>query len=254
MDLEPYVEPIVKLITSQTKAIIILFLVLSVIFTAGLGNISTESGTEQFTTDLPSEKALQEINQEFTPRFTIDKETNTGSTQLIQASTNVLSKQSLLRMLELLYELEQNEDLRVVSTSSVAQIVATSIDPSAQTLRKQIYVIEQTPASQIRSTLRSTNEQFPLAGLLSKDYNEGSMTASSTIGVVIHSLPSSAQSAQQSSGTSGTDPLTDIQVSVQEVATIGGDVRVFGSGIFSSEFGSVIGDTMIIVTLSLIHI
>mgnify|MGYP001166786613 CR=1 FL=1 len=248
MDLEPYVEPIVKLITSQTKAIIILFLVLSVIFTAGLGNISTESGTEQFTTDLPSEKALQEINQEFTPRFTIDKETNTGSTQLIQASTNVLSKQSLLRMLELLYELEQNEDLRVVSTSSVAQIVATSIDPSAQTLRKQIYVIEQTPASQIRSTLRSTNEQFPLAGLLSKDYNEGSMTASSTIGVVIHSLPSSAQSAQQSSGTSGTDPLTDIQVSVQEVATIGGDVRVFGSGIFSSEFGSVIGDTMIIVT------
>jgi len=210
MDLEPYVEPIVKLITSQTKAIIILFLVLSVIFTAGLGNISTESGTEQFTTDLPSEKALQEINQEFTPRFTIDKETNTGSTQLIQASTNVLSKQSLLRMLELLYELEQNEDLRVVSTSSVAQIVATSIDPSAQTLRKQIYVIEQTPASQIRSTLRSTNEQFPLAGLLSKDYNEGSMTASSTIGVVIHSLPSSAQSAQQSSGTSGTDPLTPI--------------------------------------------
>ena len=65
MDLQPYVEPIVDLITSRTKTIIVLFLVLSVIFTAGLGNISTESGTEQFTTDLPSEKALQEINQEF---------------------------------------------------------------------------------------------------------------------------------------------------------------------------------------------
>ncbi|MFL2521546.1 MAG: RND family transporter [Halobacteriales archaeon] len=248
MDLQPYVEPIVDLITSRTKTIIVLFLVLSVIFTAGLGNISTESGTEQFTTDLPSEKALQEINQEFTPRFTVDQTTNTGSTQLIQVSTNVLSKQSLLRMLELLYELDQNDDLRVVSTSSVAQIVATSIDPSAQTLRKQIYVIEQTPPSKIKSTLRSTNENFPLSGLLSNDYNEGSMTASSTIGVVVHSLPSSAQSAQQSSGTSGTDPLTDMQVSIQEVASIGGDVRVFGSGIFSSEFGNVIGDTMIIVT------
>ena len=152
MDHQPYVEPIVDLITSRTKTIIVLFLVLSVIFTAGLGNISTESGTEQFTTDLPAEKALQEINQEFTPRFTVDQTTNTGSTQLIQVSTNVLSKQSLLRMLELLDELDQNDDLRVVSTSSVAQIVATSIDPSAQTLRKQIYVIEQTPPSKIKST------------------------------------------------------------------------------------------------------
>ena len=254
MDLQPYVEPIVDLITSRTKTILVLFLVLSVIFTAGLGNISTESGTEQFTTDLPSEKALQEINQKFSPKFTETNSNNdggfgpavgnTGSTQLIQVSTNVLSKQSLLRMLELLYEIEQNDDLRVVSTSSVAQIVATSIDPSAQTLKKQIYVIEQTPPSKIKSTLRS----IPISGLLSKDYNEGSMTASSTIGIVVHSLPSSAQSAQQSSGTSGVDPLTDMQVGIQEIASTGGDVRVFGSGIFSSEFGNVIGDTMIIVT------
>ena len=258
MDLQPHLEPIVNLITSRTKEIIILFLVLSVIFTAGLGNISTEAGTEQFTTDLPSEKALQEINQKFSPKFTETKSNNdggfgppsgnTGSTQLIQVSTNVLSKPSLLRMLELQYALEQQDDLRVVSSSSAAAIVATSIDPSAQTLKKQIYVLEQAPPSKIKAALRSTNEQYPLAGLLSKDYNEVSMTASSTIGVVVHSLPSSAQSAQQSSGTSGTDPLTDMQLSVAEfVDSTGIDVRVFGSGIFSSEFGNVIVDTMIIV-------
>ena len=261
MDLKPYVEPIVSLILTRTKSVIFAFLILSVIFAAGLGNISTEAGTEQFTTDLPSEKALQEINQKFSPKFSETSSNSdggfgppsgsgtTGSTQLIQVSTNVLSKPSLLRMLELQYSLEQQDDLRVVGSSSAAGIVATSIDPSAQTLKKQLYVIDQTPPSKIRSTVREINDKSPsFRGLLSSDFNEVSLTASSTIGIVTHSLSSTAQGAQQSTGTSGVDPLADIQKSVAESASIGGDVRVFGSGIFSNEFGNVIVDTMIIVT------
>ncbi len=81
--------------------------------------------------------------------------------------------------------------------------------------------------------------------LLSEDFNRQSASASATIGTVEHDVP---RGVSQSAGTSGSDPLTDIQTNAQSVVTsVDSDIRVFGSGIVSAEFTNIIFDSLIIV-------
>ena len=56
-------------ITERPRAVIIAFLVVTALFAVGLGNISTEAGTQQFTEDSPSQQALEEVNEQFSPTF-----------------------------------------------------------------------------------------------------------------------------------------------------------------------------------------
>ncbi|MDX1746811.1 MAG: MMPL family transporter, partial [Halobacteriales archaeon] len=200
------------------------------------------AGTEQFAEEVPAEEALRAVNEEFGPRFAEGE----GSTQLIQSSTNVLSKEEVLRMLRALHRLEEAEGLRVSTTASAASIVATTLDPSATTLEAQIWVVERATNGEVERAVReaaATNSRF--VGLLSSDFNREEAAASATIGVVTHAIP---VELDQGAGTGGSSPLTGIQLRAKYlVSTVDGDIRVFGTGIFSDEFSNVIVDTMIIV-------
>jgi predicted RND superfamily exporter protein len=229
-------------IVNESRRVVLTFLVVTGIFMLGLGNISTSAGTQQFTTGLPSEDALESVNREFSPSFSPD----TGSTQLIQQGENVLGKPALLRMLRLQERIQKRPDLRATATSSAAQIVAQRVDPTATDLEDQIIAIERATRTDIDRAVRdlaANNDRF--TGLLSTDFNRQAAAASATIGTVTHEVPAGIATG---AGQSGSSPLTPIQQRIERLTgSVGGDSEVFGTGLIAEEFSSVILDSLLIV-------
>jgi predicted RND superfamily exporter protein len=242
VDYQPYVDRVDALVTGRPGTVIVAFLLVTVLFGFGVGNVSTSAGTEQFTEDVPAQEALDEVNAKFTPTFG----TGGGSTQLIQRSENVLSRDAMARMLEVQERMRERPGMRVESTSSAAAIVARQLDPGAETPAAQRRAIEGATDGEIRQAVRDADESNPrFAGLLSEDFNRESASASATIGVVSHDVP---EAGGGSAGQGGSSPLTSIQREAAAIANaVGGDIRVFGAGIISAEFAAVINDTLAIV-------
>jgi predicted RND superfamily exporter protein len=171
-------------------------------------------------------------------------ESSNGTTQLIQTAPNVLSKEQLLCMLEAQERLAERPSLEVVETSSAAQVVAEQIDPNARTIDAQIRAVEQATPTEIEAAVRAAAEQPGFRSLLTKDFNPQSASASGTLATVSHDV-----AVEGGAGQGGDSPLTPIRLRSQEiVSSVGGDIRVFGSGITSAEFGNIIGDSLLIVT------
>ena len=229
-------------IVDRSGRVVFAFILVTGVFALGLGNVSTETGTEQFAEEVPAEDALNAVNREFSPPFAVDS----GSTQLIQRGENVLSREGLTRMLRAQYRLEQRPSLRVTETSSAARIVATQLDPSATTLESQLRVVERATEGEIDAAVQEAAEENPqFATLLSTDFNPREASASATIGVVEHEIPAGLEAG---AGTGGTSPLTPIQQEASRVVdTVGGDILVFGEGTIAAEFGTVIFDSLILV-------
>jgi len=233
-------------ITERPGRIIVAFLLVTVVFAGGLANVSTSAGTEQFTSGIPAEEALSDVQREFGPSFG----TGTGSTQLLQRNRNVLSKPAMLRMLEAQQRLQETDGLRVAATSSPASVLAQSMDPTADTIEEQQRVIEQATQADLDAAIRENADDPAFTGGLADDFNAQSGTASAAIGTVTHESPAFADAGGGGGpGNSGSSPLTDIQQRSQRVVdTVGGDITVFGSGIISAEFATVISDSLLIVT------
>ena len=95
-------------ITSYSKVIIAVMLVMTVILGAGAGSVSSESGLSQFESDTPEAAAQTYIGENFT-----SGEQETQTTQVIVRSEdgNVLSKESLLRSLEFQGTLRDDDEI-----------------------------------------------------------------------------------------------------------------------------------------------
>jgi predicted RND superfamily exporter protein len=241
LDYEAYVERIDALIVDRPYRVVAAFLVATLVFAGGLAGISTDAGTSQFTEDSPAQAALEDIERQFDPTF----EPDTGSTQLIQTHENVLSKPALLDMLETQHRIQQREGLRVTETNSVAQVVAQRLDPSATTLPEQIDAVETATATEVRTAAERATGTPGVQSLLSDEFNAQDPSASVTLATVTHQVNGIADST----GTSGSSPLTSIQLEVQRITDAADtDIRTFGSGIISAELGNVIADSLLIVT------
>ena len=238
---EPAIRAVSRATVERPGVVVVAFLAVTAVFAVGLGNISTDAGTSQFTEDLPAQTAFEAVNEEFSPTF----QESSGSTQLIQSAPNVLSKPELLRMLEAQQRLADTPSLRVTSTSSAASVIAQTLDPTARTLDVQIRVIENATPREIDEAVRTASENEGFASQLSDDFNERAATASATVAVVVHSPIGSTGGAAGA----GTDsPLTSLQLRAQNiVATVDGDITVFGAGLVSAEFSNVVFDSLILV-------
>ena len=171
-------------IVDRPGRVILAFLVVSGLFAVGLGGGGTDSGTDQFTQDVPAEQALQDVNDNF-ERITFGDDT--GTTQLIHEGTNVLSKPELLRMLRAQQRLADNPELQVSGTSSVARSVARTLDPEASTADQQLRAVERATPSQIRQAVREAAASNPgFSSQLSDDFNRESASASATRASVTH--------------------------------------------------------------------
>jgi predicted RND superfamily exporter protein len=106
--------------------------------------------------------------------------------------------------------------------------------------------VERATPGEIRVAVGVLARENPgFASLLSDDFNPTAASASATVGVVRHELPAGISGG---SGQGGSSPLEPIQTEAVYVAdAAGGDVIVFGSGVIAQEFGTVIGDSLLIV-------
>jgi predicted RND superfamily exporter protein len=239
-DYQRYIDRVDEWIVDRSRRVILVFLVATVIFAGGATMVTSQAETSSFTEDNPAQQALEDVNQEFSPPF---EDTN-GTTQLLQTAPNVLAKEQLLYMLEAQQRLSARPSLEIVETSSAAQVVARQVDPSARTIDAQIRAIEQATPAEVEATVRAAAEQPGFRSLLTKDFNPQSASASGTLATVSHDV-----AVEGGAGQGGSSPLTPIQQCSQEVvSSVGGDIRVFGSGIISAEFGNIIGDSLLIVT------
>lgn len=237
---DPAIDLVNHWIIERSGLVVAVFVVVTVLMAFGLTNISTDSGTEQFTEELPEFTAFEEMNEEFSPVF----EQDTSSTQLIQSGTNVLSKPALVRMLEAQHRLETRSDLFVTGSASAASIVARRLDPTAETTEQQLNALQRATPSEIDGAVQELSETNRFTGLLSRDFNRGSATATATIGSVTHSIGGGSGVGAEG----GATRLSTVQIRAQNVVEpVAGDIRVFGTGLISSEFQQVIFDSLKIV-------
>ncbi|WP_049928352.1 efflux RND transporter permease subunit [Halopiger goleimassiliensis] len=216
-------------ITERPRAVIVAFLLVTALFAGGLGGIEMEEGLDTFVEGVDAQEAQDRINEEFEPPF----EEEGPTTQLIHRGENVLTRDALLRMLEFQQHLEGNDDYRVVETSSSAQGVAQSIDPTADTLSAQIRTLEHASDGEVREAVRELGEESAFAASLSDDFSPQEPYASATIATATHA--------------DGVDEAT-VQFRAQEAAaSMDGEFVVFGNGIFDAEFENVIADSLAII-------
>lgn len=240
--IEELFNTIDRTITQRPRQLVAAFLIVTVIFGVGVTQISSDSGTSQFTQDIPSQEALEEINEKFSDARSA---TGGGQTTLIQEKKNVLSKRSLVSMAKLEQKLHERDGLRVESSSSVAKQVALQIDRQARTPESRVTALETATQDDIQNAVQSSLSNQQSRQIVSKDYNSEDGTASVTLTTVSHNVRGLDSG---SVGTSSTTALQPIQLSIQSITqrTTEG-ITVFGQGIQSSELSSVTFDSLTLV-------
>jgi predicted RND superfamily exporter protein len=209
MAFESTVDDVGDFVTAYPGRISLAFLLLTGVFLLGLGNVETESGSNQFVEDLDSFEAFQDIQREFGPSFS---ESST-STQLLQREQNVLSKPSLLRMLRAQERLAGHDDLRVTSVSSPARTVAQQLDPEATTVDAQITAVESATATEIDRAVRRAADSPGFTSQLSEDFDRDSASARAAQASVTHDRN-----------------VDDRENRVERVITgVGGNIEIVGS-------------------------
>ena len=238
---DKFVELLNETALRRPVTVIVLFGLVTALMLGGLPLIVVdEEATDAFTEGLPEQDALDAINDEFGDPFTEDQ----ASTQLIHVGDNVLSKPELLRSLEVLERSERQASIRYDGAVGPAVLIAQTIDPAATTPAEQRRTIERASEREIRETIRALADNPGFRSVLSEDFNPTAASASASITAVSHDVPADDGQGPEE----GNELIQDIQVSMSTIADdAGGDIRVFGSGIISEEFGNIITDSLIIV-------
>jgi predicted RND superfamily exporter protein len=222
-------------IVVRRRAIIVGFLLLTVVFAGGMTMVSTESdATDSFTQNIPAQNALDAVEEEFEDPFAVEGE----STQLVHTGTDVLSREELLSNLRVLERVDRRDDLRMASATGPATLVAQQLTPSAQTLPEQRRAIQGATDAELREAIRAASRQPGFEQLVSDDFNPNDASASASVTVISHDVPQ---------GFSDGD-LQDVQTTIATIASDEpGDIRAFGTGITNAETGQIIGDSLALV-------
>lgn len=228
-------------ITTRPWTVVAVFVVLTAVFVGGLGGGGDQqAGTDQFTENLEEAEALEDMQE----NFARNQRDSGGSTAnlFIEDDRNVLSKASLLRMLEAQHRLETHDRLRVTSTTSPASLVAAQLAPDAETIAERRRAVEGASEQQIRGAIRTAHESGSL-GPVSTDFTAASASASVAQVVVRYDTPPKSTTSDRAglqyrtvdvvAGVDGLDP--------------GENVVVFGDAIIDREVQSLLNDTAIVV-------
>jgi len=234
--IETATERLNTTIVDRPRAVVVVFLLFTGLFVGGLGSVQMSAGgLDAFTDDLPEQKALDEVDQNFEEPFRTDTET---TTQLIRTNSNVLTKEALVRDARLLERVAERDDIRMESASGPAPSVAQQLDPSATTPAEYRRTLEGASPSEIRQAVRALEDDSRFTGVVSNDFNPTSVSASTSITTVSHDFPESF----------GDDDLTAVQTDLQTIADdTPGDVRAFGSGTTETEISQSVQDSLLIV-------
>jgi len=234
-----FVERVDEFVTERPVAVIVVFLLVSVVAVGGIGGIETSAGADQFTQDIPAQQALDDIDEEF--------ETSIGGSptaaQVIVTDDNVLSRSTLIRILETQDRLESRSTLRVGSTSSHADAIARQLDPTAETAAQRRDAVAESTPRELQAAIADADATGAIEAQVSVDYNPTAQRAGAAIVGITYDVPDAATSAR----------VTELQTrSVDVVDSVpgneaGDNAILFGDGVLQSEITALLGDTAIIV-------
>jgi len=210
-------------IAAHPGKVALVFLALTVVFVGGLGTLESESGSSQFTADLESQDAFEDINREFGASF---GGAPTTTSTILHDGANVLAKPALVRSLRAQERLAAHDDLRVTGTTSAAGVVATRLDPDATTLSAKRRAVDRATPSEIDAAVREAAADDAFGATVSDEFNAESATASAAETTVTH----------------GVGELSDRERRVQAVVdTVPGGMRVVG------DSPDTMGDSLLLV-------
>ncbi|OLZ40329.1 Patched family protein [Natrinema saccharevitans] len=227
-------------ITEHPLKVVLAFAVVTVLLASGIGGGGEQqAGTDQFTEGLEEQEAYEEMQADF--ESGARDEGNATASLFLEDGRNALSKPNLLRMLEFQERAENEDGLRVASTTSPASLVARQLDPSATTPETQYRAIERASPRQLEAAIADADET---AGLpVSTDFTRESAAADVAQVAVTYDVPPNAD----------TDDTAELQSRTVELANeidgyeSGDNVVVFGDAIIEEEMLQLLGDTSMVV-------
>ena len=233
IDLEPSLDVLNSVILKRPVAVILAFLLVTALFSGGVGMITGEEDeTEAFTDDIEALDAFERINDEFQSPFS----RSTAQTSLIHSGSDVLTREELVRNLRILEQADERAELRVDSATGPAVIIAQTIDPSAERPESQRRAVERASDTEIRSAIRENSDNPAFTQTLSDDFNAESASASASITPITHTFPPEGDDAEE------------VQQGIQSLADrSSGEFRVLGEGLTNAETQNVTGDSLTIV-------
>ncbi|MFC6718765.1 RND family transporter [Natrialbaceae archaeon GCM10025810] len=233
-------DRVAALITEQPARVVLAFLLVTVVFAGGIvAGGGQEAGTDQFTEDLEEQRALDEMEED----FGLEGRAEGGSTATLFVSDerNVLSRQSLLRMLEFQDRAEEEDGLRVESSTSPASLVGQHLDPDAETPEEYSRAIERASQRELDEAIADADRVSSLP--VSTDFTRESASAEVATIAVTYDTPPAADSDDEMALQTDTAELADDVEGYES----GGNVDVFGSAIIDNENQQLLGDTSIVV-------
>ncbi|AFO55334.1 MULTISPECIES: RND family transporter [unclassified Natrinema] len=223
------------LIVSRPRAIVIAFLLLTAFFAAGIPLVETETDLrERYSDGLEVKEAQDAVEADFQGPFTAEGET----TRLVHDGTDVLTREELLHVLRLLERIDDRPMLRMQSADGPATMVAQALEPGADTPAEQRRAVERATDAEIRRAVREVGSRRAFSRMVSEDFNRDQASASASITVISHDMPSEFDDEDMEG------ILTTIDTMAADEPA---DIRAFGSGIVDSELEDVISDSFVMV-------
>ncbi|MBZ6494066.1 efflux RND transporter permease subunit [Natrinema longum] len=228
------------LITDHPWRIVLAFVVVTGLFIGGIGGGGEqEAGTDQFTEGLEEQEALEDMQDDFERG---DRDDGGSTANLfITDEHNTLSKPSLLRMLEFQERAENEDGLRVVSSTSPASLVAQQLDPEADTAETQRRAIERASQGELEAAIADADESMGLP--VSTDFTRESAQADVAQIAVTYDTPPNADDTDKAALQTRTAELAG-EIDGYET---GENVEVFGNALIQEETVQLLGDTAIVV-------
>ncbi|AEN05247.1 hypothetical protein Halar_1515 [halophilic archaeon DL31] len=243
-------------VADNSKFVLAVVLVLTLIVGAGAGNVDGGLTIAGFGGNSPEAAALDDIEQ----NFSVAGE-NTTTAQVVIRGENVLSRTSLLETLRYQRAIRNDESINATlraeqPTIGLSNIVATAAYYESNggrgpppSLDQQITQLESMSAQEVEETVgRVLDPEAETRGdpyaLLSTDYEPGATTAPARILLVY-------QDTTGASADSLPDAVTAAQVELQTVADreiTSTEYFVFGPGIIDEQSGQATGESFAIIS------
>ena len=237
------------IVTTYSKTTVLVVLLVTAVFVAGLPMVDSESNTGQFEPDTPAVNASDYVDRNFlTPGST---DTTVQVVQRDGPDGSVLSRASLVESLELQREIRGSPLVRPTlssgeSTVGIANVLTDAAlaqrppdrRPATVTLADRIALLEEIPEAQLEALVRSTlgeNGSAEALELLPTSYDTGSLSANASLITVTQRAVSA-------------EAVTDAQLEIRALATAQeSEYAVSGSGLVSHEIDQSLGDSFALV-------
>ena len=248
-------ERVADVLTTYTKSVIVVVLVLTAVIGLGMAEVEQQSGTSQFESDSPEATAQEFIDE----NMTVDESGNTTLLQVLQQGENVLTKEAINESLTLQQQITAREDItetfagqrpvfgyaNVIGTAAVQRQSEDSDNetgaeqPTLETQRQAVLNLGDDEFDQVVQASFGEDSSPEVLGLMPASFEVGDTTSESGLTIFRQALEGEVQNPN-----SFPAELTDAQLEIRSLANEqSSEYAVFGTGILNEEISQSLGDS-----------